>query len=79
MAETLDVEVRQRAERALKSSPIHALRELKVGQDGDGLVLTGSVETFYLKQLAQELVRSVARDCELVNSVRVQYVSLPPD
>ncbi len=57
------------------SSPIHALREIKVEQVDDALVLSGHVDTFYHKQLAQELVRSVADGCELINSIDVQYAA----
>ena len=62
-------------QRALWSSPIHALREVKVEQIDETLILSGSVDTFYHKQLAQELVRSVADGCELVNSIDVQYAA----
>jgi hypothetical protein len=74
MAETLATATHERAQRALLNSPIHALRELRVEQVDDALVLSGCVQTFYHKQLAQELVRTVADECELVNSVDVRYV-----
>ena len=52
-------------------SPILALRELQVQQAGQSLVISGSVDSFYHKQLAQEAIRAVCRDVELVNSVAV--------
>ncbi len=61
----------ERARSALHGSPILALRELQVQQAGQSLVISGSVDSFYHKQLAQEAVRAVCRDVELVNSVAV--------
>jgi hypothetical protein len=66
------LEACERAQRALKSSPIRLLRDVRVDRTGTTLVLSGCVDTFYLKQLAQEIVRTVASDCELVNSIHVQ-------
>jgi hypothetical protein len=71
MATTTVAEVRLRAQGALHSSPIFALRELRVDDDGDGLRITGTVGTFYHKQLAQEAVLAVARDQRVVNTVSV--------
>jgi hypothetical protein len=73
MPATLDPQARAQA--ALADSPIFALRELRVERDGTTLTLSGSVETFYHKQMAQELLRPIAADCncELVNSVAVDY------
>jgi len=70
-AATLDVKSRARA--ALSQSPIQTLRELRVDRVGKTLTLSGRVETFYHKQLAQELVRAIAEDChcDVVNSVDV--------
>jgi len=70
---TLDAQARAQA--ALGESPIHPLRELVVENDGQRLMLTGRVDTFYHKQLAQELVRAIADDCrcEVINSVNVEY------
>ena len=61
----------ERAQSALSSSPIHALRDLHVKQAGQSLVISGHVDSFYHKQLAQEAIRAVCRDVELVNSVAV--------
>jgi hypothetical protein len=63
--------VAQRAQQALTDSAIRALRDLHVTEDGSSLVLSGRVTSFYQKQLAQEAVRSVCRDIDLVNSVDV--------
>lgn len=61
----------ERARDVLAQSPIYALRQLRVESDGDSLLLHGHVGSFYLKQLAQEAVRSVAADVPVVNTVDV--------
>ena len=63
--------VQPRAQTALANSPIHELRELRVEQQDGVLLICGVVSSFYHKQLAQEVVRAVCREIDLVNSVRV--------
>ena len=62
----------ERARVALTDSPISALRELDVEQAGDSLVITGRVSSFYQKQMAQEAIRAVCQDVELLNTVAVE-------
>ena len=71
------VDVKSRAEAALGESPIHTLRGVIVEQSGETLTLSGRVDTFYHKQLAQELIRAIADDCEcaVINCVDVEYTS----
>ena len=69
----MTVDVITQAQSALAKSPIHALRELHVQQQGESLILSGRVGSFYHKQLAQEVVRLVARDMLVVNTVDVNY------
>jgi hypothetical protein len=59
------------AKKMLGDSPFHALRDLQVEQLGDQVLLKGKVESFFLKQLAQETVRSATRGVEMVNHVAV--------
>ena len=59
------------ARSALLASPIFALRELAVEQTDQQLFLHGTVSTFYHKQLAQEVVRSVSGGMPVVNRVKV--------
>ncbi len=75
MLKPATLDVKSRALAALEQSPIHSLRELAVEQEGETLLLSGRVDTFYHKQLAQELVRAIAEDCscDVVNSVDVEY------
>ena len=65
-------DLQQRAQVALASSPIPELKEISVESFPKGLVIRGVVSSFYHKQLAQETVRSVLRDLQLVNSVEVR-------
>jgi osmotically-inducible protein OsmY len=66
---TQDVE--NRAKAALASSPIYILRELRVEKLDDCLLLSGRVDSFYHKQLAQEVVRTVAGGMKVINDVDV--------
>ena len=70
--ETLASDIQSRAREALASSPIFALRELEVRVDGQSLVISGVVSSFYHKQLAQEVVLAVAHGVQVVNSLRVE-------
>jgi hypothetical protein len=69
--------VQPRAQQALASSPIYELRDLQVEQHQGNLLISGVVSSFYYKQLAQEVVRAVCKECadldvELVNSIQVR-------
>jgi uncharacterized NAD-dependent epimerase/dehydratase family protein len=64
-------DVQPRAQRALTASPIFALRELRVENAGEALLISGLVSSFYHKQLAQEVVRAVAEGIAVVNSIHV--------
>lgn len=68
-------DVQPRAQIALANSPILELRDLRVDRENTTLLISGTVSSFYHKQLAQEVVRAVCRECkdiELVNSIRVR-------
>jgi len=69
-------DVRPRAQTALANSPVFELRDLRVDQEEATLLISGCVSSFYHKQLAQEVVRAVCKECEgldleLINSIRV--------
>ena len=66
----------ERAQRALQSSPVLAIRGVRVEQVGNRLIIQGRVLTFYHKQQAQEAVRTVVGRLQVVNNVEV--LSLPP-
>ena len=59
------------AKKMLNESPFHSIRILQVEQLGDQVLLKGHVESFFLKQVAQETVRSATRGIEMVNHVAV--------
>ena len=71
MATITAKDIQPRAQDALTASPICALRELRVDQTGDTLMISGLVSSFYHKQLAQEVVRAVAEGVEVVNTIHV--------
>jgi hypothetical protein len=58
-------------EQALRQSALPALRKLAVAETDAEVVLTGSVSSYYLKQLAQETVMPVLGERELFNRVLV--------
>jgi osmotically-inducible protein OsmY len=59
------------AMQAVHQSSIPALRNLSVEESDTRVRITGSVTSYYLKQLAQEAVMPVLRDRELENQVEV--------
>ena len=65
-------DVQPRAQTALASSPIYELRDLKVKHREGALLICGAVSSFYHKQLAQEVIRSVSEDVKVINSIRVE-------
>lgn len=71
MVRIADADIEERARIALQASPIHALRSLQVERDGDQLIVTGRVPTFYYKQLAQEAILSAIKGLPILNQVEV--------
>jgi hypothetical protein len=55
----------------LSKSSIRELRQIRVDETDDALELSGTVRSYYHKQLAQETVRSVASGRRLINRVEV--------
>lgn len=68
--------VDQRAQAALASSSVVELRDLTVCCEGEQLLISGRVDCFYHKQLAQETVRRHAADLRMVNRVNVERSQL---
>ena len=69
----------QRARAALLASPVFALQELDVDIRGERLTISGKVNCFYHKQLAQEVVRNVAEGIRLTNAVSVEDTRSRPN
>ena len=61
------------ARTALAGSSIYVLRKLQIDRDGDGLIMRGRVDSYYHKQLAQELVKAAVDGIEVVNALQVVY------
>jgi hypothetical protein len=55
----------------IRQSPIPALRRLSVNEDETTVILQGTVSSYYLKQLAQEMIKPMLAGRQLVNSVAV--------
>jgi hypothetical protein len=60
-----------RAVQALNQSPIPALRQLRVEESDEEVVLIGSVTSYYHKQMAQETVMPLLGPRLLRNRVTV--------
>lgn len=71
MVQRPTTDVLRRAQAALSSSPIYVLREIIVERSGRSVVLSGCVDSFYHKQQAQELVRSVVGGYDVINVLEV--------
>jgi hypothetical protein len=71
------------AERALRSGPYPALKKLCCDCRGGVLVLRGCLPTYYLKQIAQEVVArqvpGVGRLDNQIQVVRAVVLETPPD
>jgi hypothetical protein len=63
--------VNSRAAQALRQSVHPALRRLAVEETESTVVITGRVNSYYLKQLAQETVLALGSQCTVVNRVLV--------
>lgn len=58
-------------ERMFQSAPYSALRSIRCQIDDQSLVLTGTVPSFYLKQLAQTQVALLVPSMRLENRIEV--------
>jgi hypothetical protein len=65
-------DLHSRAQAALANSPFFELHELLVEQREGRLFISGKVSSFYHKQLAQEVVRTVCKGIEVINSIQVE-------
>jgi hypothetical protein len=61
-----------KAQAALANSPFFELHDLIVEQRDGTLFISGKVSSFYHKQLAQEVVRSVCKGIGVTNSIKVE-------
>ena len=56
----------------MKNSPHFELRRLQLKDANGALVITGKVSCYYHKQLAQETIKPLRGDFQLVNRVHVE-------
>lgn len=63
--------IRQEVEECLRTSSFLQLRTLRCENHGKVIVLRGQVDSFYLKQLAQEAVKKLAPHTRIANLVTV--------
>jgi len=73
MAQAFFTDVASLAKFVLGQSKIFDIRALDVDQEAEYVVLRGSVDSFYHKQLAQELVKMGIDGVEVVNEIEVDY------
>ena len=71
METTYQHDIAQAATAELANSSVSELRALCVKGTATELQLSGTVRSFYHKQLAQETIRSVAGGMQVVNRVDV--------
>lgn len=65
-------QAQSRAQSALAGNEIFDLRDLRVEVVDQSVLISGSVSSFYHKQLAQEAVRAVVDELAVVNSIEVR-------
>ncbi len=73
MTTTLLAPPTTRAQSLLAESAQHELRRLSITETSEMLLIEGHVTRFYLKQLAQEVVRSATDGRRLINRVSVDH------
>jgi hypothetical protein len=73
MAQAFCNDVASLARIILRRSKIFDLRTLEVEQEAECVVLRGSVDSFYHKQLAQEMIKTSLDGVEVINEIRVVY------
>lgn len=69
----------QKAQAALQASPVFALQHLTVDAAEERLMISGKVNCFYHKQLAQEIVRHAVEGIRVTNAVLVEEERTRPD
>jgi len=72
-------EVCAEARSLLKEAAHFSVQGLYLGISGGRLILTGSVRTFYHKQLAQELLRGLCRAAQLRIDNRLTVLEIPSE
>ena len=63
------------AQRLLATSPYRDLRSVECSMEGDTLVLSGRVRSYYEKQIAQTIVKEIEGLPQIKNQLEVVYHS----
>lgn len=58
----------------LNASPYPDVRAVRCRWEGNSLVLTGTVRSYYMKQIAQSEALRV-NGCQVINNVQVKHLS----
>ena len=69
--ESTQHKIAQAASLVLANSSVRDLRKIRVDRSDNQIELSGTVRSFYHKQLAQETIRTVASGMKVVNRVDV--------
>lgn len=64
---------RARARQALNSAAYSAVMAVKCEEKDGAIILSGTVPSFYLKQVAQQCVVSLGDDVRVINNTKVVY------
>jgi hypothetical protein len=64
-------DVVRQAKKMLAESPFQELRQIGLERHGDAVTLSGQLSNYYLKQKAQETIRSATRGFYVRNMIRV--------
>jgi osmotically-inducible protein OsmY len=62
----------ERIKTSLESSPYEPVRKVTVKLDGQRVILSGTVRSFYMKQVAQETARLNGNGFMVVNHIEVE-------
>jgi osmotically-inducible protein OsmY len=63
----------KRVEGALVANPYFSGRRLRFETEAGRVVLSGSVSTYFQKQMAQEIIRRIEGVCEIDNCLEVHW------
>ena len=71
MIESAYCDITGRMKILLEKSPIAEVRRIHVQREGNRVMLSGRVRTYYAKQMAQETVRQAGNGLHIINKVDV--------
>ncbi len=72
MDDSSNARIQREIRQQLDDSPHHELRNVRVQVGAQQIVLTGTVSTYFIKQMAQETARRAEDRRQVLNQVKVQ-------